>query len=1198
MLKNKSILLLTLALCALSSIGMGAKEDELARGFQNPPDSAKPHTWWHWCNDNITKEGITADLEAMKRVGVGGAQIFNVDVGVPAGRVKFMSAEWREMIQHAVKEADRLGIELCIHNCGGWSSSGGPWVEPQHAMLIVTTSETRVKGPARFSDVLPQPQTRRGFYRDIATLAFRTPQGNLRIENVQGKAAYQRADNIQPSGSSTAPPEAVIKREAIVDLTSRMEASGRLTWDVPEGEWTILRIGYTPTGKDNHPATPEARGLEVDKLSREALDAFWAGMMATVINDIGPLAGKSLNNALVDSYEVGSQNWTPRFREEFQKRRGYDLLPYFPVFTGRVVDSPEISERFLWDVRRTVADLFADNYFGYFGELCHKHGLLFSTEPYGNGAFEDITCGGRADIPMGEFWIGGGARESCKLAASTAHVYGRKIVGAESFTATPEQGRWQQDPYSMKALGDLIYCMGVNRFIFHRYAHQPWMNVYPGMTMGQWGFHFERTNTWWEQGAAWLKYLARCQYLLQQGLFVADVLYFVGEHAPVSMPLHPELKAKGYDYDGCSAEVIMRLTVKNGRLMLPDGMSYRVLVLPNSEYMTPPLLRKIRELVQSGATVIGPKPKKSPSLNDYPKCDEEVQRLADEVWGKGKVIEGKPVEEVLATMGVKPDFEYGKENLSASLNHRLEVGVYNGSRSLLKQTGRRALRNESALADFDSAANSGRRTLRNESASADFRSVVSDAEFDSAANSGRRTLRNESALADFRSVVSDADFDSAAKVDSSRQSNAKLEFIHRVVGDTDIYFVSNQRARVEEVDVTFRVSGKTPKLWHPDTGKREKAAVYVEKDGRITIPLRFEPAGSVFVVFRKSAVEAGVSARPHFVAVSHAGARQPKSSAPKLEIRRAIYEAIDGAGSADVTERVKAMVRDGTLSLNANNQMMGGDPTPNHLKRLRVEYLLNGTPHTVIVNENEDLELPPPSGRSEFPVYELALAADGKAELKAWQPGVYEFKSASGKTQKVEVKNVAKPLEVTGQWELSFPPNWGAPPKVTLDKLISWTEHSDPGVRYFSGTATYTKEFDIPKEMLNPRRAIYLDLGRVKNLCEVTVNGKDFGVLWKPPFRVDITGVARAGKNRLEIRVTNLWVNRLIGDEQFPDDSEWQGKRLRQFPQWFLEGKPRPSKQRLTFTTWKHWTKDSPLLESGLLGPVTVRAVERVSVQP
>lgn len=1097
MLQNKSILLLAFALCALTRIGAGGADDQLARGFQNPPDSAKPHTWWHWCNDNITKEGITADLEAMKRVGVGGAQIFNVDVGVPAGPVKFMTPQWREMMKHAVKEADQLGIELCLHNCGGWSSSGGPWVQPQHAMLMVTTSETRVKGPTRFDDVLPQPPTRRGFYRDIAVLAFRTPQGNLRIENLQGKAAYQRADNIQPSGRATAPPESVVRRDGMVDLTSRMEMSGRLGWDVPAGDWTILRIGYTPVGRTNHPATPEARGLEVDKLSREALDAFWAGMMKTVLEDIGPLAGKSLNNALVDSYEVGSQNWTPRFREEFQKRRGYDLLPYLPVFTGRVVDSPEISERFLWDVRRTVADLFADNYFGYFGELCHKHGLLFSTEPYGNGAFEDLTCGGRADIPMGEFWIGGGARESCKLAASVAHVYGRKIVGAESFTATPEQGRWQQDPFSMKALGDLIYCMGVNRFIFHRYAHQPWRNVYPGMTMGQWGFHFERTNTWWEQGAAWLKYLARCQYLLQQGLFVADALYFVGEHAPVSMPLHPELKAKGYDYDGCSAEVIMRLSVKSGRLVLPDGMSYRVLVLPNSEFMTPQLLRKIRELVQAGATVIGPKPKKSPSLNGYPKCDEEVKQLADEVWGKGKVIEGKSVEDVLAAMGVKPDFEYTPKS-------------------------------------------------------------------------------------------------------------AKLEFIHRVVGDTDIYFVSNQRARVEEVDVTFRVSGKVPELWHPDTGKMEKAPVWVEKDGRITIPLRFEPAGSVFVVFRKSAGGTGVPstslraspASPHFVAVTHAGAQQPKPSAPKLEIRRAIYEAIDGAGSADVTERVKALVKDGTLSLNANNQALGGDPTPLHLKRLRVEYLLDGKPHMVIVNENEDLELPPPAERSEFPAYELSLTADGKAELKAWQPGVYEFKTAAGKTRKVEVNNVAKPLEITGTWELRFPQNWGAPPKVTLDKLISWTEHSDPGVRYFSGTATYTKEFDIPKEMLHPRRAIYLDLGRVKNLCEVTVNGKDFGVLWKPPFRVDVTGVARAGKNRLEVRVTNLWVNRLIGDEQFPDDCEWQGKRLKQFPQWFLEGKPRPSSQRLTFTTWKHWTKDSPLLESGLLGPVTVRAVERVAVQP
>lgn len=1087
----RTITAVGVVICLLAA---GCVADSLEEGFRNPPNSAKPHTWWHWVNDNISKEGITADLEAMKRVGIGGAQIFNVDVGVPSGGVTFMSDRWREMIVHAIKEANRLGIELCIHNCAGWSSSGGPWVKPEHAMLIVVTRAVQVRGPVRFSDMLPQPETRAGFYRDIAVLAFPTPQGNLRIQNLRGKAAYDRQDGIQPVAEADAPAGSVIPREDVLNLTARMQADGRLEWDVPEGNWTILRIGYTPTGKDNHPAPPEGRGLEVDKMSKEALDAFWnEGMMATVLRDIGPLAGKTLNNALVDSYEVGSQNWTPRFREEFHRRRGYDLLPFLPVFAGYVVGSPEISERFLWDVRQTVSELFVENYYGHFASLCRKHRLLFSTEPYGNGTFDDLAAGGRADIPMGEFWIGGGAHETAKLAASAAHIYGRTVVGAESFTATPEMGRWQNDPYSMKALGDHIFCLGVNRFIFHRYAHQPWLNVKPGMTMGPWGFHFERTLTWWEQGRAWLKYLARCQYLLQQGRFVADIAIYVGEHQPISAPFRPDLRAGGYDYDCLNKEVLLRATVRNGRIVLPSGMTYRVLVLPDSRFMTPRVLRKVAELVRAGAIVIGAKPEKSPSLSGYPQCDEEVRRLADEVWGncdgvnvkehaygKGKVVWGKDVVQVLNEMKVLPDFE--------------------GS------------------------------------------------------------------------------------------PGSRLEYIHRAVGDTDIYFVSNQRQRAEEVEVAFRVTGKIPQLWHPDTGVTEPAPVYRVQGGRTVVPLRLEPAGSVFVVFRRSAQPA-----LHFTSLRAPGVAQRKPS--QLVIRRAIYEAVDGAGGADVTERLRAMVRNGTLSVNVNNSTMGGDPTPLHYKRLRVEYTIDGKQYTVVVNENADLEIPEHEGAGVVPAYELRVDSKGKAELLAWRTGTYELQTSRGKILRIKVDNPVQTLKVQGKWTVRFPKGWGAPEQVVFDRLISWTEYPDPGVRYFSGTARYEQVIQIPPSLISPERRLYLSLGEVKNLCEVWLNGKYLGILWKPPFRVDITGAARPGPNKLEIHVTNLWVNRLIGDEQYPDDCEWEGGRLKAFPQWFVEGKPRPVPQRLTFTTWKHWTKDAPLLPSGLLGEVEVYAVRKVPVR-
>lgn len=1078
--------------------------DSLAQGFRNPPPSARPHTWWHWINGNITKEGITADLEAMKQAGIGGAQIFNVDVGVPAGKVRFMSTAFRELIRHAAKEANRLGIELCVHNCAGWSSSGGPWVKPEHAMQALCWSETQVHGPARFSGVLPKPERilRYGpgdYYRDIAVLALPVPSTQARIANIRPKAAFDRSDRIEPDTSPT-PAGAAVEPTQIVNLTDRLQPDGRISWDVPAGEWVILRIGHAPTGKENHPSPREGLGLECDKLSREALLEHWNGMMAKILADVGPLAGKAINSSLIDSYEVFSQNWTPRFREEFRRRRGYDLLPYLPVITGRVVGSIEESERFLWDFRRTVADLFAENYYGYFGELCRRHGLKFYTEPYGNGFFDDLQCGGLADMPMGEFWVGGGAIETTKLAASAAHTNGRRIIGAESFTADEGNGRWRVDPYSIKALGDLVFCQGVNRYIFHRYTHQPWLNLKPGMTMGPWGMHLERTITWWNQASAWLKYVARCQYLLQSGLFVADVCYFCGESAPNSLPgrsgLRPPLP-DGYDYDGCDASVVLnRMSVRSGRIALPDGMSYRVLVLPDSRFMTPRMARKIRDLVRAGAVVVGPKPFKSPSLTGYPRCDEEVRAVADEVWGsvdgvnvkehafgRGRVIWGMSLQDVLAKLGVPPDFE-----------------------------------------------------------------------------------------------------------PVSTRDGARLAYIHRTVGGAEVYFVSNQRYCPERVACTFRVSGRVPELWHPDTGRIETAPVYEEKNRRTTVLLSFDPAGSVFVVFRRPS-----RGHMHLASLTHITTGEAVRRSPQIEIRRAFYEPADGRpGGADVTAKVAEMVAAGQCSIPATNSVFG-DPTPNIVKRLRVEYLLDGKPMQKTASENQTLELL--ADREEFgpPSWE-ATAADARVELTPWQAGTYTYRAASGRAGRIEVRSAPSVLQIAGPWDLHFPAGWGAPERVRLERLISWTEHPNPGVRYFSGTAEYRKVFSVPAGLLGRGRAVLLDLGRVKNFAEVTLNGRSLGTLWKAPFRLDVTGIVRPGRNVLSVRVTNLWPNRLIGDEQLSADVEWRGRALARWPEWLVEGKPRPKTGRYTFTTWRFYTKDSPLLESGLIGPVTVRSVQKVAL--
>ncbi len=1102
--------------------------DDLEQGFRNPPDSARPQTWWHWINGNVSKEGITADLEAMKRVGLGGAQIFHVGQG-PDGPVVFKSPEWQELVKFTAAEARRLGLEIGMHNGPGWSGSGGPWNKPENSMKIVVASEKQVVGPGCFEEALPQPESNLGFYRDIAVLAFRTPAtelvrmrdaapkvtvstpgedgtkvvdgredsfvklalpkseaqpfihfefaqpytaGMVRLKIVSpiwkasgqlefsqdgkgfkplaklacsGKvpectvhfapvcakffrfvlrdaATLHGLDQVKvaelelspqlgiadfaekifekrewgPSRISSEFPAAAqgaVAQESLLDLSGKMKADGKLAWEIPEGSWTLLRVGYTTRGRGNAPAPVGGEGLECDKLSRTAIQAHWGAYIAPILANLGPLAGSvssGFNNVLGDSYEPGCQNWTDGFEKEFQYRRGYELTKFLPVFTGRVVDSPEVTERFLWDFRRTVADLFAENYSGMIAELAHKAGLLYSVEPYGNGPFDDFEYGRYADIPMGEFWagpeVGGGPLAWIRPAPSVAHVYGRKIVGAESFTTKPDYSRWLQDPYALKAHGDNAYCQGINRLILHTYPHQPWINRSPGMTMGSWGAHFGRTITWWEQGRAWFQYLARCQYLLQQGRFVADALFYSGEGAPNSVRKSEPLK--GYDYDGCATDAVMSLKVQDGRLVLPSGMNYRVLVLPPDPTMTPAVLAKIKSLVEAGATVIGPKPQQSPSLADYPRCDQLVSKGAEAIWSRVK--SGKAVE-VLGGLGVKPDFEC---------------------------------------------------------------------------------------------------------------ASAKVNYIHRVADGADLYFVASQETKTQELECTFRVSGKTPELWHPDTGRIEPAPVYVEKEGRTTVPVRLDPVGSVFVIFRKP------TGADHVVAVKRTGGQD--------------------SGTAELSEQ-----------------------------------------------------------------------EGGKLAISASEPGTFELAMASGKSLKAEVSEVPKPVELAGPWELSFPPNWGAPEKVTLEKLISWTEHPDKGVKYFSGTGTYRKIFDGQVPSANGR--VYLDLGELKNLAEVKLNGKDLGILWKPPYRVEVTGQLKATGNELEIKVTNLWPNRMIGDEQLPEDREWGKKSpwnggLTKVPQWVVEGKPSPT-GRFTFATYHHWGKEDPLLPSGLFGPVRLLSAKQIAIE-
>jgi hypothetical protein len=1078
--------------------------DELERGFQNPPDAAKPRVWWHWTGGNITKDGITKDLEWMKRVGIGGAQI--ADIGMAGGqsiehKIEFFTPEWFEAVRHAAAESDRLGLELAIFSSSGWSLTGGPWVKPEQAMKKLVWSETNIEGPLRFEGKLPQPPSNagsfgslrgqnvvdsKGFYGDSAVIAFQTPPDETLMEDLKPKATASGgdvdlgvliddntatkatiragADNVawvqyefsrsikaravtliapgrgvpfgqiqasedgknyctivelpgavpyragglktyafpettakfirvrmtgeapgpdaviyqtspkparqyqlseffvhtgarvdrwedkagfnllyeyQAAATPQIPEESVIRPAAVVVLTSKMGKDGTLTWNVPQGKWTVLRLGYSLVGSRNRAGTAPGSGLEVDKLNGKHVESYFHGYMDPIEKALGPLVGKSLRYLMMDSWEAGMQNWTDDMIDQFQKRRGYDPRPYLPVLTGRVVGGADVSDRFLWDFRRTIADLVADAHYGTMTDLLRPKGMGIYGEAAGVSMeiLEDtLLTKSKVDVPMGEFWLGRMHPPpeyyvDVRMAASAAHIYGKKFVAAESFT-----GGGYDEPSAYKNLADYWFAQGLNRIVFHSSAHQP-LDAKPGNTMV--GTHFNRNITWAENARPVVDYLSRTSYMLQQGLFVADFAYLLNEGAPSSQPfwgagLQPATP-EGYDYDTINMDVLLnRMKVDDGgKLVLPDGMSYRILVLPQIDRIRPELLRKIRDLVTGGAILAGPKPVKSPSLqNGADQADRELQALADELWGdldgiqrnkhycgKGLVTWGLPLTEVLALANIPKDAEF------------------------------------------------------------------------------------------------------SGPLDSS------IVWTHRRAGDTDIYFIANRTDRIQEIQARFRVNGKEAELWRPDSGSVEPSG-YSINNGRTSVPLMLDPRESVFVVFRRAATA-------------------PSRTLPSM--------------------RTTAQM---TLS---------------------------------------------------------------------------------------------------GFWDVTFPPKLGAPEKARLARLESWTKNSDDGIKYFSGTATYTKTLQIPQNWLKPKARVMLDLGIVKDIAQVSINGRKMALVWKPPYKVDVTGALKPGVNRLEIGITNEWTHRVIGDRMVN-----QAKRVLAPSSGGAGG----------------FNSPSALTDAGLLGPVILQSME------
>lgn len=1033
------------------------------KDFLNPPDYARPWVYWFWINGNITKEGITADLEAMQRVGIGGVLIMEVD-GQPMGPVAFGTESWNEMFRFACTEANRLALEININDGAGWTGSGGPWNTPENSMQHVYHTEIAVDGGITFNNELPKPglkQVRKAessvlqnentileYYRDIAIIAFPTPvNNNYRNDHIELKAGFKTGSTppsmkdgdagrflVLPVDIEPAPAEAAIDQSKIIDITNHF-SNGRLNWDVPPGNWTIIRFGHGSTGSTNHPAPAAGTGLECDKMSKEAVENHFNHFVGEMLKLAGPLSGKTLVGTHVDSWEVGGQTWTKAFPEEFRKRCGYDILPFLPAMTGRIIGSAEITERFLWDLRFTISELIAENYAGHLRELSNKHGIAFSMEALDNTPFDEIRVAGQANLPQTEFWyrreneaVGqagdffeGVFRSYAWTSAmvSAAHIYGKPIVPSEAFTTVPGED-WLAHPALLKPQGDWAFCSGINRFIFHRYAMQPWLDRKPGMTMAFWGIHYERTQTWWEETKPWHEYLTRCQYLLQKGLFVADLLYLQAEAVPNrfippgvdftdSTPPDPP----GYNFDGCTADVVLnRISIKEGMIMLPDGMSYRIMVLPSpgeqvmAGIMTVKLAKKIEELVNEGMIIVGPPPVRTPGLTNYPACEDELKQSVNRLWGdatspgerkvgKGRVIWGISPQQVLQDMKISVDFSCGEA--------------------------------------------------------------------------------------------------------------APFRYIHRRAEDgSDIYFVSNRQNETVEETCHFRLSGRQPELWWPETGQTEYPAMYFEENNLTSLPLLLSPFESVFVIFR------------------------PDASPVKNKLTKVLHN---------------------------------GDPISENLGN-KIKTCRKG-------NNFEGL---------------------------IFQSGEFTLITEQNKERKTGMIQLPDPLRIMGAWDVNFTPGWGAPENVQFPELISWSDHAEEGIRYFSGKATYRKKVTIPGSMVNENHPLFLDLGEVEVIARVKLNGKDLGIVWKKPFQVDISAAAQAGDNLLEVMVVNLWPNRLIGDANLPEDRTWSSDSLpatlSEYPKWFLENEPSPT-GRFTFSIINVWPKDAPLRRSGLLGPVILKSAAR-----
>jgi len=904
-----------------SSSGEDLQLTELRKDFVDPPARARPSAYMDFVDGNFQLEEITREMEEARKMGMGGFDIWDVssrvdeDSIMPRGPA-FMSEASVEAIVHAIKEAERLGLDLGLVIASGWNA-GGTWTLPRHQTMGLYHSRVRATGPASITRQLAYPILRDTARRDHRGKPIHIPRGP------DGKPLYSKEVAVlawQEDALGEVPGK-------VLDLSAHMDSSGLLRWEVPEGTWIISRYVCANTGETMFSATPNSIGPMIDHFSAEAGERHIRFFIDKLEAALGrPLKGSGLKYFYTDSYEVRGQLWTPAMADEFESRYGYSLIPFLPALEGKEVGGEETTLRFMYDYRKLLSDLIVENHYACIREICEEHGVAFSAEAAGPGPplhncpFESLRSSGVLSFPRGEFWhipsnndhwerSMGHRRhhylvenQVIKGVASASHIYNQKYVEAEAFTGVH---LWNEGPGDLKATADRAFCEGLNRIVYHTWPHTPEEAGTPGWIYS-FGTLVNEHRIWWPMSRPWNDYLGRCSYLLQEGNYVGDVLIFYGDSAPNFVPakdLIPEL-GFGYEYDYCNSDVLVnKLEVLEGKLVLPHGQSYEVLRLPDEDYMQPEVLEKVLELVDAGARVIGPRPARSHGLTQADLRDEQVRELAGKLWGpadgqtvtrnafgQGQVIWGEGLRQVLQEMGVGPDFDF------------------------------------------------------------------------------RGSARN-----------------------------TDLDFIHRRLGETEVYFIWNRLDQVVLGTGIFRQEDKEVEYWDPSSGKMAKVFGAEQGEGHMSLPLSLDPHGSLFVVFSPSMNDGWeVDAEPEF---------------------------------------------GGFLS--------------NSLQASRT---------------------------------------------------------------------------LDGPWQVHFPEEDAGAGVVEFEELVYWNRRPEDPVRFFSGIATYQKEF----EWEGNTEGVYLEMEQVVETARILVNGQDMGVVWHTPFRCDISAALKEGNNHLEIQVANTWHNGLCWDRRLP----------------------------------------------------------------